>query len=146
MDRGELLYREIVSAFTDRAYLSSRGIRKSQMQERLPDLRYLADMILSYSDKNGRIKAEKILKAGAVCLKEMSLTPEQGWALHCYLYIRGVIYPHLGIPEEAEEFLAEVRAAFPEFTEIHMDPLSLSVSCHIGQGAIAIAAAKCASE
>ncbi len=51
-----------------------------------------------------------------------------------------------GNPEEAEEFLAEVRAAFPEFTEIHMDPLSLSVSCHIGQGAIAIAAAKCASE
>ncbi len=104
MDRGELLYREILSAFTDRAYLSSCGLKKSQMQERMPDLRYLADMILSYSDKNGRIKAEKILKAGAVCLKEMSLTPEQGWALHCYMYIRGVVYPHLGLPDDSEEF------------------------------------------
>ena len=104
MDRGELLYREIVSAFTDRSYLSARGISRSRMQERLADLRYMADMILSHSGENGRIKAEKILKAGAVCLEELSLAPEQGWALHCYMYIRGVIYPHLGLPDDSEEF------------------------------------------
>lgn len=73
MDRGELLYREILSALTDRAYLSSCGISRSRVQERSSDLRYLSDMILSYSDQNGRISAGNILKAGAVCLEEMSL-------------------------------------------------------------------------
>ncbi len=40
--------------------------------------------------------------------------------------------------EQALDFKQEVEAAFPGY-EIHMDPLSLSVSCHIGPGALAIA-------
>ena len=39
---------------------------------------------------------------------------------------------------KAEEFKKEVQAAFPGM-DIHMDPLSLSVACHIGYGALAIA-------
>lgn len=41
----------------------------------------------------------------------------------------------------AETFREEVQAAFPGM-EIHMDPLSLSVSCHIGPGALAVACSK----
>lgn len=48
---------------------------------------------------------------------------------------------YTGNLEEAEEFKAEVQEQFPGF-DIWMDPLSLSVSCHIGQGALAIACAK----
>ena len=43
--------------------------------------------------------------------------------------------------EAAEEFKKEVEAEFPEHS-IRMDPLSLSVSCHIGPGALAITATK----
>ena len=43
--------------------------------------------------------------------------------------------------EAAEAFKTEVQAAFPGM-EIIMDPLSLSVSCHIGPGALAIACSK----
>lgn len=43
--------------------------------------------------------------------------------------------------EAAEAFYAEVQQAFPGM-EIVMHPLSLSVSCHIGPGALAIACAK----
>ena len=43
--------------------------------------------------------------------------------------------------EAAEAFKAEVAEAFPGM-EIVMDPLSLSVSCHIGPGALAIACSK----
>lgn len=43
--------------------------------------------------------------------------------------------------EAAEEFKREVQEAFPN-NEIVMDPLSLSVSCHIGPGALAIACSK----
>ena len=42
----------------------------------------------------------------------------------------------------ALELREELKAAFPETGEIHIDPLSLSVSCHIGPGALAIACTK----
>ena len=43
--------------------------------------------------------------------------------------------------EEAEEWKCELEEAFPGF-EIHMAPLSLSVACHIGPGAVAVACSK----
>ena len=39
--------------------------------------------------------------------------------------------------EIAQEWKKEVEAAFPGH-EMHMDPLSLSVGCHIGPGALAV--------
>lgn len=44
--------------------------------------------------------------------------------------------------EVAEEFQKEIRQQFPQVQEIHMDPLSLSVACHIGPGALAAAVTK----
>ena len=41
--------------------------------------------------------------------------------------------------EEAEKFKAELIAAFPNIEVTFVDPLSLSVSCHIGPGALAAA-------
>lgn len=43
--------------------------------------------------------------------------------------------------DAANAFKAEIEKAFPGF-DIHMDPLSLSVSCHIGPGALAVACCK----
>ena len=40
-----------------------------------------------------------------------------------------------------EEFKKEVQEAFPNH-EIVLNPLSLSVSCHIGPGALAVACSK----
>ena len=44
---------------------------------------------------------------------------------------------YTGAREEAQPWLEELQAAFPG-REIHMDPLSLSVACHIGPGARAV--------
>lgn len=46
-----------------------------------------------------------------------------------------------GRPDEANIFYNEVKALYPEH-DIVMNPLSLSVSCHIGPGAVAIACVK----
>lgn len=46
-----------------------------------------------------------------------------------------------GDREEAEEWKKELEEAFPGY-EVHMDPLSLSVACHIGPGARAVALTK----
>jgi DegV family protein with EDD domain len=43
--------------------------------------------------------------------------------------------------EDAEAFKKEVEAEFPGM-EIVLNPLSLSVSCHIGPGALAVACSK----
>ena len=43
--------------------------------------------------------------------------------------------------ESGESFRREVSERFPGF-EIHMDPLSLSVACHIGPGALAVTCSK----
>lgn len=40
--------------------------------------------------------------------------------------------------EAAKKFAGEVKETFPDI-DIHMDPLSLSVACHIGPGALAVA-------
>ena len=51
---------------------------------------------------------------------------------------------HTENEEEIVKFKAEVLEAFPGYPEenIHIVPLSLSVSCHIGPGALAVAATK----
>ncbi len=46
---------------------------------------------------------------------------------------------HTNNEEEAMKFKAEIEKAFPKSKVKFVDPLSLSVSCHIGPGALAIA-------
>ena len=48
---------------------------------------------------------------------------------------------YAGNPEEALEWKEELEKQFPGMP-VHMDPLSLSVACHIGQGALAVAVSK----
>lgn len=43
---------------------------------------------------------------------------------------------------EAERFVEEIRAIFPDIPVAFCDPLSLSVACHIGPGALAIACSR----
>lgn len=50
---------------------------------------------------------------------------------------------YTGNEEEAMEWKKELQEQFPGY-EIYMAPLSLSVSCHIGPGALAVAATKIA--
>ena len=48
---------------------------------------------------------------------------------------------YAGNPEEAMDWKKEVESAFPGM-DIHMDPVSLSVACHVGPGVLAVACAK----
>lgn len=50
------------------------------------------------------------------------------WLEVAYTYDRGA----------AEAFKAEIEAAYPGY-DVHIDPLSLSVACHIGPGSLAFA-------
>lgn len=50
---------------------------------------------------------------------------------------------HTNFYAEAETFRKELEAIFPSIPVTLVDPLSLSVSCHIGPGALAVAASVC---
>lgn len=47
--------------------------------------------------------------------------------------------------EAAREFAAELKELYPKTGTIIADPLSLSVACHIGPGALAVAVTQCLS-
>ena len=49
---------------------------------------------------------------------------------------------HTNCPEKAQEFAEQVKAEFPGVEIKFIDPLSLSVSCHIGEGSLALASAR----
>lgn len=49
---------------------------------------------------------------------------------------------HTNNYEEAERFCNEIRAIFPEVPVSFCDPLALSIACHIGPGALAIACSR----
>ena len=49
---------------------------------------------------------------------------------------------HTDSAAEAELFKKELETAFPDLPVVYVDPLSLSVSCHIGPGALAVTATR----
>ncbi len=49
---------------------------------------------------------------------------------------------HTNCEEDAQAFVKEIQTYFPHLNVTYCDPLSLSVACHIGPGALAIAAAR----
>lgn len=59
------------------------------------------------------------------------VSPDNVWLQIAYTYDR----------ETAEQFRAQVLEAFPGF-DVHLDPLSLSIACHIGPGSLALACSK----
>ena len=48
--------------------------------------------------------------------------------------------------EAAKELAREIREIYPKTPAIAIAPLSLSVACHIGPGALAITMAKCLAD
>ena len=135
------------------------------MAEKLEASIYITVDTLKYLKKGGRVTA-----AGAALGTVLNIKPVlqiQGDKLDAFAKVRGfkaakkkmldAIEKDINVrfagkkvhlqaaytcsAEEAEEWKKEIMERFPGY-EVHMDPLSLSVSCHIGDGALAIAATK----
>ena len=96
-----------------------------------PILQIQGEKLDAYAKSRGKIKAKKIMLE-AIHKDLENRFPEE-WK-EGRMAIQAA---YTGNPEEAAEWKKEIEAEFPGM-EIHMDPLSLSVSCHIGYGALAI--------
>lgn len=100
-----------------------------------PVLQIQGEKLDAYAKVRGKKQAKKVM------LKAM----REDWEGRFAKYVKAgemcLQMAYTGNKEEAEEFKEEVQAVFPG-ADIHMDPLSLSVACHIGHGALAVACSK----
>lgn len=100
-----------------------------------PVLQIQGEKLDAYAKVRGKKQAKRaMLKAAQEDMQERFAEYKKA-GLMC---IEGA---YTGNPEEAEEFKKEIEAAFPGH-EVRMAPLSLSIACHIGYGALAIGCTK----
>ena len=149
--------------------MNAKEIHDILMREKLEASIYITVDTLKYLKKGGRVTPAAAAIGSVLNLKPVLTI--QGEKLDAYAKVRGkkqakrimmkamqedwntrfkqyvesgemcLQIAYAGNKEEAEEFKKEVEAAFPGM-DIHMDPLSLSVACHIGHGALAVACSK----
>ena len=163
-------YQSVVDALALRdAGKSAAEIKEVLEAEKLESSIYITLETLKYLKKGGRITPAAAAIGTVLNLKPVLQI--QGEKLDAYAKVRGkkqakramlkaaqedmqerfaeykkeglmcIEGAYTGNPEEAEEFKKEIEAAFPGH-EVRMAPLSLSVACHIGHGALAVACTK----
>lgn len=97
-----------------------------------PVLQIQGEKLDAYSKSRGKSNAKKImLKAMETDMNTRFQEAYRQNKVH-------MMAAYTGNKEEAEEWAKVVKEAYPNL-DFNMDPLSLSVACHIGYGAIAIA-------
>ena len=149
--------------------MNAAQIKELLEQEKMQSSIYIMLDTLTYLKKGGRITPAAAALGTALRLKPVLQI--QGEKLDAYAKVRGkkqakramlkamkndwetrfkeyasdgemcLQAAYTGNLEEAEEFKREIQEVFPGM-EIHMDPLSLSVACHIGYGALAVACSR----
>ncbi|HEX3078415.1 MAG TPA: DegV family protein [Lachnospiraceae bacterium] len=100
-----------------------------------PVLQIQGEKLDAYSKTRGMKQAKKVMiEAMKVDMEDRFECSEGDQTIHLQA-------AYAGNYEEALEWKEELQQVFPGYA-IHMDPLSLSVACHIGYGALAIACSK----
>jgi DegV family protein with EDD domain len=100
-----------------------------------PVLQIQGEKLDAYSKTRGMKQAKKVMiEAMKVDMEDRFECSESDQTIHLQA-------AYAGNYEEALEWKEELQQVFPGYA-IHMDPLSLSVACHIGYGALAIACSK----
>ena len=100
-----------------------------------PVLQLQGEKLDAYSKTRGKKQAKRVM------LKAMQNDWENRFAEYVKRGEMCLQSAYTGNQEEAEEFKKEIAEVFPGI-EIVQNPLSLSVACHIGHGAIAVACSR----
>lgn len=125
----------------DTLYYLKKGGRITPAAAALGTLLKLKPVLQIQGEKlDAFAKARTVKQAKAIMIKQIKDDCEKrfGSADGTGVHI-SMAYTHNR--EAAEEFKKEVQAAFPNH-DIVLNPLSLSISCHIGPGSLAVTATK----
>lgn len=91
-------------------------------------------------DSYAKVMNEKVAKEKMIdAMKKDFETRFKDFVDNCEMVLN---IAHTNCPQKAEDFAEQVKKEFPRVEIKFIDPLSLSVSCHIGEGALAIACAR----
>ena len=148
---------------------SAAQIREQLEAEKLESSIYITVTTLKYLKKGGRVTPAAAAIGGLLHIKPVLQI--QGERLDSFAKVRTMVQAkstminavkkdletrfggidakdatlaiaHTNNYAEAEKFKAEVEAEFPGYEVAFVNPLSLSVSCHIGDGALALTVTK----
>lgn len=100
-----------------------------------PVLQIQGDKLDAFSKARGKKQAKRIM------IQAMKADFEGRFKEYVKKDTMCLAVAYTGNEEEAKEWKQELEDSFPDM-DICMEPLSLSVACHIGHGALAVAAAK----
>ena len=100
-----------------------------------PVLQIQGEKLDALAKARGKIKAKKIM------IEAMQKDLDTRFKKYMENGQMAMMAAYAGNPEEAMDWKKEVESAFPGM-DIHMDPVSLSVACHVGPGVLAVACAK----
>lgn len=100
-----------------------------------PALQIQGEKLDAFAKARGKKQAKKIM------IKAMKEDLKTRFADYNKKGLMCLEAAYAGNEEEAQEWKEELEKEFSGM-EVHMDPLSLSVACHIGKGAIAVAVSK----
>ncbi len=156
----------------DALELVKRGLNGKEIKDFLESVKFESSIYIMVDNLKYLCKGGRVTPAGAAFGKLFGIKPVlqiQGEKLDAFAKVRGskkaikvmldamkadiknrygsmenihlaCAYTHNDV--EAQEFFALVKEEFPNCIDYVLNPLSLSVSCHIGPGSLAIAASK----
>ena len=101
-----------------------------------PILSLQGERLDKYAIARSQSKAKEIMKEAIAKDLKGRLQPlaEKGELCLCVA--------HSNCEEDAKEFVKELQAYFPNTPIAYRDPISLSVACHLGPGALAVTAGR----
>ena len=125
----------------DTLYYLKKGGRITPAAAAIGTLLKIRPVLQIQGEKLDAYTKAKTVKSGKMAMikavkKDMETRYGDPEGKNCHLAIA-----YTASPEDVEQFKAEVNEEFPDH-ELEIDPLSLSVSCHIGPGALALAVTK----
>lgn len=101
-----------------------------------PVLQIQGEKLDAYAKARGKNKAKKIM------LDALKKDLETRFKEQAALGKVELAAAYAGNPEEAEEWKEEIKAAFPDLKFATIDPVSLSIACHVGPGVLAVTCQK----
>ena len=97
-ERKMTLFELIRNELLDERYLELRGLDKkaTEVFVRKNNIELMSADLEKIQDQGGRFLSTRVLKIATKYLPELADAPQEGWLLHCYNYILGLLFP----PEE----------------------------------------------
>ncbi|MGN0325799.1 MAG: DegV family protein [Lachnospiraceae bacterium] len=126
----------------DTLYYLKKGGRITPAAAALGTLLKLKPVLQIQGEKLDAFAKARTISSAKTIMINAAKTDIEGRVSENGKYKVAIGIAHTNNEEAAKEFQEELQEVFPAVEDIYISPLSLSVSCHIGPGALAVAASR----